>query len=99
MSSSLEIPIINGPFFSRDENAPVRGGNLRFVPMVPVGNDGTRLPCIWKSRETIQATLHDDSKVPAHECLLLIARNPVTVIRAEVAADSWQHFEQGLVEW
>ena len=99
MGSSIEIPIAGGPVFSPDERAPVRGGNLRVVPMVPVGNDGTRLPCIWKSHKTIQATLQDGSKVPACECLLLISRNPLTTIRAEVAADSWQHFERGIVEW
>ena len=47
----------------------------------------------------VQATLADGSKVPAYECLLLISRNPLTTIRAEVAADSWQHFGQGIVEW
>jgi hypothetical protein len=99
MGSSIEIPIAGGPVFSPNERAPVRGGNLRYVPMVPVGDDGTRLPCIWKSHVTIQATLSDGSKVPARECLLLITRNPITTIRAEVAESSWQHFGQGLVEW
>jgi hypothetical protein len=95
----MEIPIFTGPVFLRNEKDPVRGGNLRYVPMVPVGNDGTRLPCIWKSRETIQATLENGSKVPARECLLLISRNPITTIRAEVAESSWSHFGQVLVEW
>jgi hypothetical protein len=94
------IPINpTGPVFQANENITVRGGHARYVPMVPVGDDGTRLACIWKSHEIVQATLADGSKVPAYECLLLISRNPLTTIRAEVAADSWQHFGQGIVEW
>jgi hypothetical protein len=44
-------------------------------------------------------TAADGSKTPACECLLLLSRDPPTVMRAEVALDAWQHFGECLVEW
>lgn len=85
--------------FTPDERLTVSGGGTRLVPMVPVGNDGTTLPCIWKSHYTVQAELGDGSKVLANECLLLLNRNPIATIRAEVAVEAWQHFSTGPIEW
>lgn len=94
------IPIEMGnTIFQRDEQRTVQGGGTRLVPLVPVSNDGSTMPCIWKSRYIIQAELADGNKVAAHECLLLVSRNPILTMRAEVAVDSWQHFGQGPVEW
>ena len=98
--TDLSIPIsIPGKIFQIDNSAPVHGGGTRLVPFVPVGDDGSTLPCIWKSHTIIQATLSDGNHVPAFECLLLISRCPATVVRAEVPIDSWQHFRNGPVEW
>jgi hypothetical protein len=95
----IEIPVELGSIFKSDPSAPVRGGGSRFVPMIPVGNDGTAMPCLWKSHYVVQAELADGSKVPAHECLLLVSRKPILTMRAEVAVDAWQHFGTGLIEW
>jgi hypothetical protein len=98
-NEEIEIPVNTGSIFTIDKGRPVRGGGSRFVPMVPVGDKGDTLPCIWKSHYIIQAELADGSHVPANEALLLVSRNPILTMRAEVAVDSWQHFGQGLIEW
>jgi len=96
---SLEIPAKVGHIFREDQGSPVRGGHSRFVPLVPVGDKGDTMPCIWKSHYTIQAELSDGSKVPARECLLLVSRKPLLTMRAEISEDSFQHFGEVLVEW
>jgi hypothetical protein len=96
--NDITIPI-SGPVFSPVALQPVQGGNSRMVPMVPIGDRGERLPCMWKSHYIVQAELSDGSRVPANECLLLLSKNPITTIRAEVAVDAWQHFDTGIIEW
>jgi len=96
-NESFDIPIAPGNIFSADPQKPVEGGHSRFVPNVPVG-DGERqicLPCIWKSHKITKG--RDAEAV--NECLLLISRDPITTLRAEVSVDSWQHFGRVLVEW
>lgn len=95
----IEIPIDSGSIFKVNSQEPVRGGGSRFVPMVPVGNDGTAMPCLWRSHYVVQAVLSDGSKVPANECLLLVSRHPILTMRAEVAVDAWGSFGSALIEW
>lgn len=96
----IDIPVsVGDQIFAKDEKKTVSGGGTRLVPMVPIGDSGERLPCIWKSHYTVQAELSDGSKVPAHECLLLLGRNPLATIRAEVAVEAWQYFGTGPIEW
>ena len=97
--STIEIPQSGGEVFARDLKAPVRGGGTRIVPSVPVGDDGSTLPCIWKSTEVTQAEMSDGSKVPANECLLLVSKSPPTVMRGIVPLAAWQLFGECLVEW
>ena len=97
--ANLEIPAEVGNIFRESDRGPVRGGHSRFVPMVPVGDKGDAMPCIWKSHYTIQAELSDGSKVPARECLLLVSRKPLLTMRAEIAESSFVHFGEVLVEW
>ncbi len=95
----IEIPIELGSVFRESDRDPIHGGHSRFVPMVPVGNDGSCMPCIWKSHYTVLAQLSDGTKVPARECLLLVSRKPLLTMRAEIAESAFQHFGEVLVEW
>jgi hypothetical protein len=99
MSDDLVVPIRPSEVFRPSRGSPVRGGHTRVVPAVPVGDDGSTAPCIWRSPRQVQMTAADGSKTPACECLLLLSRDPPTVMRAEVALDAWQHFGECLVEW
>jgi hypothetical protein len=94
----IEIPVTAGNIFSEDPTRPVEGGHSRLVPAIPIG-DGRVAPCLWKSHYTIQIEGPDGSKTTANECLLLIARNPLLTIRAEVASDAWPHFGRVTIEW
>ena len=97
--SNLVIPISTGDIAKPSKEGPVRGGGSRLVPAVPIGKDGATVPCIWKSPYAIQIADENGGRTPAHECLLLMAKNPPTVMRAEVADSAWQHFGECLVEW
>lgn len=99
MSDKIIDISVGDQIFGKDESRTVSGGGTRLVPLVPLGSSGQLAPCIWKSHYTVQAVLADGSKVTANECLLLLGRNPLSTIRAEVAVDSWQHFQTGPVEW
>ncbi len=99
MSNPTEITVISAPVFKPDEQNAVQGGDRRFVPRVPVGDAGETMLCMWKSHYIVQAELSDGSHVPANECLLLVSRNPLVTIRAEIAVDAWQHFGSGIIEW
>jgi len=93
-----EIPISPGSLFRADRGAPVRGGHSRFVPMVPVSQD-VSLPCIWRSHAVTQGLDNSNRPIRVHECLLLISRDPIVTMRAEVEVDAWQNFGEALVEW
>jgi len=93
------IRISGNDVFRPKSDGPVKGGHSRVVPSVPIGDDGSTAPCIWKSPKKMQITLQDGSKVPARECLLLISKSPPTVMRAEVAEAAWATFGECLVEW
>ena len=93
------IPIRPSEMFRPSAGAPVHGGNTRVVPAVPLGGDGSTAPCIWRSPRTIQMTSESGDKTPACECLLLVSKDPPTVMRAEVALDAWRSFGECLVEW
>jgi hypothetical protein len=96
----LIIDLTREPIFNESPDRTVSGGGTRFVPAIPVGNDGTIMPCIWRSRYLIQATLSDGSHVPAYECLLLVSRNPILTMRAEIAVAAWPNFTEKVpVEW
>jgi len=102
MADDLIRPIItsgSSDIFRPDPRVPVQGGNARVVKLVPIGCDGSTAPCIWRSRKTLQIGQEDGSRVPGSECLLLINKDPPTVMRAEVPDVAWQHFQDGLVEW
>ena len=97
--AEIEIPAEVGKIFREDPGAPVRGGHSRFVPLVPMGDKGDSMPCIWRSHYTIQAELANGSRVPARECLLLVSRKPLLTMRAEIAETSFQRFGEVLIEW
>ena len=94
------IPIIaRGELFEANDHETVRGGGTRLVPMVPVG-EGKALPCIWKAHQSKPADINNDGNLlPAFECLLLISRDPLQTIRAEVDVRAWAQFAHGPVEW
>jgi hypothetical protein len=98
----IEIPVSvsMGELFKPDEIRTVKGGGTRLVKMVPLDNEGkTKLPCIWRSHTVTEGTSGDGSKIKVNACLLLAAKNPPTVLPADVAVDAWQHFSDGPVEW
>ena len=95
----VEIPLTVGDVLAPDPARPLRGGNLRLVPLVPVGG-GKTLPCIWKSHDVVlEETRDDGGKHPANECLLLISRNPLLTLRAFAEVEAWKTFGEGVVEW
>jgi hypothetical protein len=96
----VEISVDAGELFRPDETRTVAGGGTRLVKMVPVDNIGkTRLPCIWRSRVVTDGFDIGGGKIRVNACLLLVSKNPPTVLAAEVAVDAWQHFPEGPVEW
>jgi hypothetical protein len=99
MTDHVIIPIASESLFEEDSHRTVYGGGTRMVPMVPAGTDGTLLPCIWKSHTVTQGRDNDEQPIPVHECLLLVSRDPILTIRAEVHVDAWKQFARGPVEW
>jgi len=98
--AEVVIPIIaRGELFQKNDHEAVRGGGSRMVPMVPVG-EGKELPCIWKSHKAKPCDINRDGNLLlAYECLLLISREPLQTIRAEIDVRAWEQFGSGPVEW
>jgi hypothetical protein len=91
--------VARGELFEQSDREAVRGGGSRLVPMVPVG-EGKTLPCIWKSHHPKPCDINQDGHpLPAFECLLLISRDPLQTIRAEIDVRAWAQFSSGPVEW
>lgn len=93
------IPVSTNSLFKPDPLRPVQGGNTRLVPLIPIGEGKEHLPCIWKSHDVKDGTDSSGQTIRVYECLLLVSRNPVLTLRAEVAVEAWQHFSLGPVEW
>jgi hypothetical protein len=73
-------------------------GKTRFVPVV-VTPSGPLL-VIWRSHETIMADVNGDGHpIAANECVVLVSRNPLVTMRAEVDVNLWNHCDQAVVEW
>ena len=100
MPNDLVIDLGSESIFNESPDRAVSGGGTRYVPAIPVGNDGVIMPCIWRSHYTVQAELSDGSHVPANECLLLVSRKPLLTMRAEIAVAAWSNFNDKIpVEW
>lgn len=94
----IEIPVSIGDLLVPTSDQPARGGPTRVVPLVPIGNDQSA-PCVWKSHEVTRGLDNSGNPIRVNECLLLISRNPVLTIRAEVEVDAWKNFPNSTVEW
>jgi len=92
------IPISTGSVIGSDPLQTVHGGGTRMVPMVPVG-EGRLLPCIWRSHSVKEGVDNTGRPIRVHECLLLVGRDPLLTLRAEVDVDAWKQFGSGPVEW
>jgi len=75
-----------------------RSERNRLVPSVPVGG-GKFLPCLWKSHRTTLSTDGSGNQIKVRECLLLVSRNPLLTLRAEVEVEAWKNFSTTPVEW
>lgn len=95
---NIVIPISPGELFQSDPVRAVQGGNTRMVPLVPIGN-GRLLPCIWKSHEVTTGNDPHDQPIRVHQCLLLVSREPLLTLRAEVEVEAWKQFTTGPIEW
>lgn len=90
----IQIPVSTSPV----EAAHPGQGKTRLVPVIrtPVGP----MLCIWQSHKVIQADVNNDGHpIPARECVLLVTREPLVTMRAEVDLKAWEHFDQAPVEW
>lgn len=98
MSSTIVVPVSDvlgtGPevvVVSKDERT-------RLVPHVPIGG-GKFLPCLWKSHKITLSLDNNGLQNKVIECLLLVSRDPLLTLRAEVEVEAWQTFGNAPVEW
>lgn len=96
-TGDVVVPVA-AELFTLEEVGHPRGGRTRLVPMVTTSVG--RFPVIWRSHKVIMADVNGDGKpIPAVECVLLVTRQPLVTMRAEVDVRAWEHLPEGPVEW